>query len=167
MRAMAGFALVLEDMIRRRFGVPAPSRPRQEPPGAGNRPAVTRNGAGERDGLMPADKIAALLCSYSPKQRRGRERRVLISAVAAMCGSGLSRQTIYLARRGRMSKRTHRLLSRALTSIQRGEVTFRRCGQQWEARYHSVAPATPPRVLDLNPDDPAAVLQLLNSPTPW
>jgi hypothetical protein len=148
---MAGFSTVLQGMIRARIGAPPPSGTRLAPPSAGNRHAG-RNGsrALERDHLLLANKIQALLCSYSPKQRRPRGRRVLISAVAAMCGSGLSRQTIYLARRGIMSERTRTLLSRAISSIERGEVTFRRRGQQWEAEYHTVSPYAPPRTLALD-----------------
>jgi hypothetical protein len=158
---MAGYAPILQNIVRAKIGAPAPSCTRQAPPGARNRPAVARS-AGERGGLMPAVKIAALLCSYSPKQRRGRGRRILISAVAAMCGSGLSRQTIYLARRGIMSERTRALLSHAISSIERGEVTFHRVAQEWRAKYHNIPPAAPPRTLDLDPDDPAAIIQKIN-----
>jgi hypothetical protein len=160
---MAGFSIVLQGMIRGRIGGPAPSGTRLAPPSAGNSHAG-RNGsrALERDHLLPANKIQALLCSYSPKQRRPHGRRVLISAVAAMCGSGLSRQTIYLARRGIMSARVRALLSRAISSIERGEVTFRRRGQQSEAEYHIVSPYAPPRTLALD-DSPAAIIERINN----
>jgi hypothetical protein len=160
---MASFSSILENMIRGRIGAPAPSGTRQATPSAAAEPAV-RNGQIEsgHDRLLPADKIAAVLCSYTPKQCRARGRRVLISAVAAM--ANLSRETVYLARRGIMSQRTRMLLSRAISSIEHGEVMFRRCGQQWEAKYRQASPAyaTPQRTLDFD-DSPAAIIERINN----
>src|SRR5262249_47080648 len=151
---------ILENMIRGRIGAPAPSGTRQSPPSAGLRPAV-RDGEihSGRDGGLPADKIVALLCSYTPKQCRAHGRRVLISAVAAM--ANLSRETVYQARRGIMSERTRMLLSRAISSIERGEVTFHRVRQEWRVEYHTIPPYAPPRTLDLD-DDPAVVFRRIN-----
>jgi hypothetical protein len=160
---MAAWSSILQKMIQARIGAPGPSVARQALPSAVRKPAV-RNpkiNSGRDGSLLPAEKIAALLRLYGSKEFRGR-RRVLIGAVAAMWGSGVSRQTIYLARRGIMSERTRKLLSRALTSIERGEVTFHRVGQQWRGEYHDIPPATPQRVLDVDRDDPAAIIQKIN-----
>jgi hypothetical protein len=160
MVTMAGYSLVLQRMVQARIGAPAPLVTRQAPPTAPMGPAAKiESGAGERDIGVRADKIAAMLCWYTSKDCR-RRHRVLMTAVAAM--ANLSRQTIYLARRGIMSERTCLLLSRAISAIERGEVTWRRRRQQWETEYHSIRPATPPRNLDSDPDDPATVLQKIN-----
>jgi hypothetical protein len=147
-------------MIQARIAAPASSVTRQPLPSAAIQPAVRNQGLDSRgDGGLRADKIVALLLWYTGKEGR-RQRRVLISAIAAM--SNLSRETVYQARRSIMSERTRKLLSRTLTSIERGEVTFRRRGQRWENEDHTIAPAIPARVLDLAPDDPLAHIQKIN-----
>jgi hypothetical protein len=158
---MAAWSPILQRMIQARIGAPAPSVTRQAPPSAAIKPAVRNQkiDSGRNSSLLPAEKIAALLRLYGSKDFRGR-RRVLIGAVAAM--ANLSRETVYQARRGIISERTRALLSRAISSIERGEVTFRRRGQQWEAEYHTIAPATPPRTLNLD-DSPAAIIERINN----
>jgi hypothetical protein len=158
---MAGWSPILQKMIQARIAAPAPLAASEPLFSAAIKPAVRYEKiATRRDGsLLPAEKIAALLRLYGSKEFRGR-RRVLMTAVAAM--ANLSRQTVYLARLGVMSERTRKLLSRTISSIERGEVTFRRRGQQWEVEYHTIAPATPPRALDLE-DDPAAVIERINN----
>jgi hypothetical protein len=148
-------------MIQASIGAPPPSVTRQPLPSPATKPSVrNQNIDGGRNGsLLPAEKIAALLRLYGSKEFRGR-RRVLIGAVAAM--ANLSRETVYQARRGIMSERTRRLLSRAIAEVERGEVTFRRRRQQWEVEYHTIPPYSPPRTLDLD-DSPAAIIERINN----
>jgi hypothetical protein len=155
---MAAWSPILQSVIQARIGASAPPVARQPLPSTAIKPAVGKQGldSGGNDGLR-ADKIAALLRWYTSKEGR-RHRRVLISAVALM--ANLSRETVYQARRGIMSERTRARLSLAISSIERGEVTFRRRGQHWGGEYHTIAPASPPRVLD--PDNPLAHIQKIN-----
>src|SRR5262245_34071857 len=115
---MAGWSPILQKMIQARIGAPAPSGMRQPLPSTAINSTVRNQkiDSGRDGSLLPAEKIAALLRLYGSKEFRGR-RRVLIGAIAAM--SNLSRETVYQARRGIMSKRTRLLLSRAITSIER------------------------------------------------
>jgi hypothetical protein len=131
---MAGWTPILQRMIQARIGASAPSVQRQQLPSAAISPAARdqkihtwRNG-----NLLPAGKIAAILHLYGSKHFRGR-RRVVISAIAAM--SNLSRETVHQARRGVMSERTRALLSKTISAIERGEVTFHRVRQEWRVEY--------------------------------
>ena len=160
MVTMAGYSSVLQRMVQARIGAPAAAVTRQAPPPAGMGPAgKVESSAGGSDRGLPADKIAALLLWYASKECR-RSCRVLISAVAAM--ANLSRQTVYLARRGIMSERTRLLLSRAISAIERGEVAFHRVGQEWRTEYRNVPSWAPARTLDLESDHPATVSQGIN-----
>jgi hypothetical protein len=105
-----------------------------------------------KDELSP-EKITSLLRWYGSKECRP---RIPITVVAGL--ANLSRAEVYRARDGMVRERTRRLLSRTLSSIERGEVTFRRVGQQWQVDYHEVAAFTPPRVPDVD-DSPAAIWQ--------
>ena len=93
--------------------------------------------------LLPVPDIVRALRRYSDDPDVCEvKRRVPLAAVASLCG--LSRQTIYQARRGGMSDATRVILSRVVAWIETGEIRFRRRGQVWQPEYRRRPDRLPP-----------------------
>jgi hypothetical protein len=150
-RVMVGS--VIGNLVKRRLGAASRPSPAAMLPSS---PAAAADGVSPdvSDDLSP-EKISSLLRWYGSKECRP---RIPIAAVAGL--ANLSRAEVYRARDGMVRERTRRLLSRALSSIERGEVSFRRVGQQWQVDYHDVKAFTPMRTIEVD-DSPAAVWQRL------
>jgi hypothetical protein len=58
------------------------------------------------------------------------EHRVLITALADSCG--LHRDTLYEARKGRLSEKTQIVLSKIIREIESGRIRYHRVGQEWQ-----------------------------------
>ena len=104
-----------------------------------------------RDRVLSAHEIVRALRLYTSPECQG-ARRVLITAVASMCG--LSRKTIYQARRGIMSERVRAVLSPVISWIDDDKVRFRRVGRVWEPDYRMPPnPLPPPQPRLVRADD--------------
>ena len=98
-----------------------------------------------RDQLLSVADIVRALRNYRYNPAFTGSRRVPLSAIAQLCG--LTRETIYQARRGVMSETTRTKLTTVIGWINEDKVRFRRNGQQWGVEWR-----TPPDPLPLPQD---------------
>jgi hypothetical protein len=97
---------------------------------------------GETERLLPPHEIVRSLQLYTAPEFK-RQRRVLISVLAHM--SNLSRMTIYRIRRGYpLTRRTHVVLTRVISHIEREQLEWRRLGNEWEAVPKRPSACNPP-----------------------
>jgi hypothetical protein len=82
-------------------------------------------------------------CTLAHRQK-GTSNRVPIAAIASLCE--VDRDMLYLVMCGKraMPVSLSARLDAVLTSIEAGELTFRRVGQVWEAEYHTPPNPLPP-----------------------